>query len=869
MARKLPDFYSNIILNSASRGTGFTQFTKSVKAASLVAGKFLLVASPIIAGTLFAKSVREAGRFSKAISELSAITGSTGDDLDFLSRKSLEFGETTVFTAIEVAGAYKLIASAKPDLLDNLDALTETTRQTLLLAEASGVDLPQAAMIVGQALNQFGEGADQAGRFVNVMAAGAKRGSSEVENTGIALVKAGVVAKRAGTSFEEFNAALQTLAKGGLLGEEAGTALRGAYLRLAKQSNEQFKPAVVGLTQAFKNLNEANLSDEQLIDLFGQRVYVAGGILLDGTDILAAYTAELTGTNVALEQAARRTDNLEGDITLLGSAWKSLTIQVGQGGEALGRQTVQNVSDLTAALARQFDAVEDADGGWSWWEGTLDAVSISVLALVAVLQQLGTGFSGLFSILRAGIQDDTGEGFFVSMFAEADIVEAQLDSIAEAFADSAEKIATNNRASVSTFDERVAAGIAATKAYQDSVAAEVTTGEELGKQKDQLLDEDKKRILAVVQATEKAALTQTERVRASYDAQHDILLYGYEEWEGMEERTGAAIIANRTALGIALAEIGEAERVREAEALESQLQSVLQAGLTEEEVLRAQLDRNLITIRKANNAKTLSNAEFYAEQKRLYAEYNLSVDELEAARALTEEEQLLKLLEGTSLGLELKRNIELAAQEIDMELYLAHLETKELTDEEYEALRAEKREAHRQRLSDIDQKGNMRDLKMARDAGRRELQYEAAKERLKGALWRGAIQAAGKYGKALFLVQQGLAISKGIVDTHTAALDVFATTPGTLIAKTAAKLTALKLGYTQVGLIAAQTAFSSSFGGGGGGGGGGGTPSVAATRESLRCWRRTTRRGNWRGRSPSISRGCRRMGWCLRRWFGN
>ena len=36
--------------------------------------------------------------------------------------------------------------------------------------------------------------------------------------------------------------------------QEVGTQFRGVLLRLANQSNSQFNPEIVGLTQAFRNL---------------------------------------------------------------------------------------------------------------------------------------------------------------------------------------------------------------------------------------------------------------------------------------------------------------------------------------------------------------------------------------------------------------------------------------------------------------------------------------------------------------------------------------------------------------------------------------------------------------------------------------
>ena len=268
-------------------------------------------------------------KFTATISDLSAITGATGKQLEFLRKKSLEYGATTTLTASQAAEAFKLVASAKPDLLENADALAAVTKQAIILAEASGSTLPEAAITVTLALNQYGASADQAARFINVLAAGAKFGSSEIANTAAALKNSGLVARDAGTSFEELNAVIQVLAKGTIKAEEAGVGLRNIYLNLAIQTNDKFKPAVVGFTQAMKNLKAANLSTTEMLKIFGKKNIVAAKQVIKNADALAILTKRLTGTKTALEQAKVKVDNLDGDIKKMNSAWESVALTLG------------------------------------------------------------------------------------------------------------------------------------------------------------------------------------------------------------------------------------------------------------------------------------------------------------------------------------------------------------------------------------------------------------------------------------------------------------------------------------------------------------------------------------------------------------
>ena len=171
-----------------------------------------------LAAMTFKNIMREGALFEQSVADLSAITGAVGNDLDFLSLKSQEFAAVTTLSAIDVVEAFKLVASAKPDLLTNKDALAAVTKEAIALAEAAGVTVPNAANVLGLSLNQFGEAADQASRYVNVLAAGAKLGASEVEDTSEAIKNSGVVAKSMGLNFEELNAAIQILAASGVKG---------------------------------------------------------------------------------------------------------------------------------------------------------------------------------------------------------------------------------------------------------------------------------------------------------------------------------------------------------------------------------------------------------------------------------------------------------------------------------------------------------------------------------------------------------------------------------------------------------------------------------------------------------------------------
>lgn len=303
--------------------------TNTEKATDGLLKKFKAYAGIAAIGKVIWDVIDAHREFQKSISELSAITGATGKDLEFYKNQALALGSSTIFSASQVAEAFKLVASAKPDLLESKEALADVTKQVLTLAEASGLELPMAAQSLGSALNQFQAGADQANRFVNVLAAGAKYGASEIDMTAEALKNVGSVASATGLSFEETNAAIQALAAAGIKGAEAGTGLRGVLLKLASQSRTEFNPQIVGLETAMKNLAAAHLSTADLVKLVGQESITAATALINQAGTIGELTDKLTGTNVAMEQAAINTDNLDGDIKAMKSSWEAVALILG------------------------------------------------------------------------------------------------------------------------------------------------------------------------------------------------------------------------------------------------------------------------------------------------------------------------------------------------------------------------------------------------------------------------------------------------------------------------------------------------------------------------------------------------------------
>lgn len=294
-----------------------------------------MVASVTGLGLYFRKLADDAMNFEEKVADLSAITGLAGEDLDWLAQQAKNLSTTTTEDGVritrsadEIVEAFKLMGSAKPELLENKEALSQVTTEALKLAEASKMDTSKAVLSLAKTMNQFGAGAHEASRYINVLAAGSKAGAAEVGDIAEAIVNFGAAANMANITVEESNGLIQTLAEKGITGSEAGTMLRNVLLSLQGEA-DNLNPAVVGIQKAFENLAKENRSAAEMQKLFGDRAFTAGVILTENTDKLAHFTDAVTDTSVAIEQANINSDTQKAKLQQVRNELKLNSMELG------------------------------------------------------------------------------------------------------------------------------------------------------------------------------------------------------------------------------------------------------------------------------------------------------------------------------------------------------------------------------------------------------------------------------------------------------------------------------------------------------------------------------------------------------------
>lgn len=293
-------------------------------------GGLLATGAATITGVSMGLNTLRNNRDSKESSqaELKALTGLDDESIQWLTKQAEQLSTTMDESGLrirqssdEILQAYMLIGSKKPELLKDKEALNAVTIEAMRLAAAAKIDLKDAVTATTVSLNMYGESADQAARYVNVLAAGSKEGAADVSAQAASIKNAGVAASGAGVSIEQLQGTIQMLAEKGLEAEPAGTALRKFFLVLQTGPDET-NPKVVGLQTALENLNKKSLTAAQIQTMFGEEAYSAATILIQNVDKVQKYTEAVTGTNIAMEQAAINSDTNQAKLAQLRNSIK-------------------------------------------------------------------------------------------------------------------------------------------------------------------------------------------------------------------------------------------------------------------------------------------------------------------------------------------------------------------------------------------------------------------------------------------------------------------------------------------------------------------------------------------------------------------
>lgn len=367
-------------------------------------GVILSVIGFLTGFTLALRAIRdERNKLEESQAGLKALTGLDDDSIDWLTEQAKTLSTTMTKeglrvrqSAAEILDAFMLVGSAKPELLGDKEALKAVTEEAMRLqAAAKDITLNEAVDSLTLSLNQYGEAADQAGRFANVLAAGSQAGSANIASQAKAIRNAGTAAASANVPIEQTVALIETLAYRGIKDEVAGTGLKKFFLVLQTGADET-NPKIVGLDKALENLKNKNMDAGAIKKMFGEEGYNTASVILQNTEMVKDFTAAVTGTNVAYEQAAINSDTAQAKLEQARNKMKLAAID-------LGEKLNPALAVSTNMLA---NVIKYLPGLIDWcrkWGGTVVTLLIPLATYYATFRLIALHHTSYNKVMRAGI----------------------------------------------------------------------------------------------------------------------------------------------------------------------------------------------------------------------------------------------------------------------------------------------------------------------------------------------------------------------------------------------------------------------------------------------------------------------------------
>ena len=357
-------------IDSSGIQSGLNNITSAAKK-GIGAVTTAITATSATLGGIATKAIGIGSGFEEGMSQVQAISGATGKELEALTEKAKEMGAKTKFSARESAEAMNYMAMAgwkTSDMLDGIEGIMN-------LAAASGENLGTVSDIVTDALTAFGLEASDSAHFADVLAKAASNSNTNVSMMGETFKYAAPLAGALKYSIEDTAVAVGLMANAGIKGTQAGTTLRSMLTRLAdppKEAASALESLGISITNAdgsvkplretLKDLRErfAELSDAEKTEYASN---IAGQEAMSGLLALVNASEEdyekLTeaidnASGAAAEQSAVMQDNLAGSITILKSTAESLGIEFYESIQEPLKEIADDAQQMLESLNRAF-----------------------------------------------------------------------------------------------------------------------------------------------------------------------------------------------------------------------------------------------------------------------------------------------------------------------------------------------------------------------------------------------------------------------------------------------------------------------------------------------------------------------------------
>ena len=373
------------------------------------------------------KAATDVGKeFETAMSSAAATADATPEQFKKMEAAAREMGRATSKTAAESAAALEYMALAGWDVDTSISALPSVLR----MSEASGMELARTSDLITDSMSALGISVDKLPGYLDVAAKAQNKSNQTAEQLMEAYLDVGGTMNNLGVPITESAAALGVLANRGIKGAEAGTALNAVMVNLTtgtgqagkmmgrlgisafdssgrfiglKNTLQQVNTALSGCTEEEKNAALAAIGGKEHVDALNDLMAGLNTTNAEGVTEWAALTKSLENCDGALEKmAARKMDNLEGDLAILNSAMSDLGISIYKDMNTPLRDAVQLGTKMAETLSKGYSS-----GGMEGMAASIGTCLADVAdAATAAMPKMVTAGVGLVQNLVSGISQN-------------------------------------------------------------------------------------------------------------------------------------------------------------------------------------------------------------------------------------------------------------------------------------------------------------------------------------------------------------------------------------------------------------------------------------------------------------------------------
>lgn len=400
---------------SNNAGTRFEALGSSLK----TVGSTITTAVSLPLLALGAGAIKTASDFEAGMSEVSAITGATGKDMEALEQQAKKLGATTKFSATDAAEGMKYFGMAGY----KTDQIMSALPATLNLAAAGGTDLGIACDIVSDAMTGLGMSANETTKFTDIMAATITNSNTNIELMGETLKYVGPVAGTLGIGMGDLSVAIGLMGNAGIKGSQAGTVLRAGLTNLVKPTKEMkvamekygielvknadgsinMMDTMENLRSTLGGLDQATQA-QALSTIFGKEAMSGWAAIVNASegDFNKLSEAIANSDGKASDMAKTMQDNLKGSIDNMKSAFEGLLITIGQRLIPIFQNLVEGITNVFTWFNNLNPAIQNVIIGVGGFLAILGPLLLIVGNVIIFIVKLSTSISALVTFFSAG-----------------------------------------------------------------------------------------------------------------------------------------------------------------------------------------------------------------------------------------------------------------------------------------------------------------------------------------------------------------------------------------------------------------------------------------------------------------------------------